>query len=323
VPRAGETIRSTTATQATGSTLAAFVALVVIGGGNAVAVRFSNVELPPFWGAAARFIAAAAIFWAILLIRRAALPRGRALLGSVLYGALGVGASYALLYWGLLEVQASVAIVILSLGPLLTMLFAVAHRLERFRWRGLAGALVALAGIAVGIGAEFGRSLPTASLIALVLGVVCISEAAVVYKLFPSAKPLPANVVAFTTGAVILVLVSLVAGESWFLPRDPATIAAFGYLVVFGSVALFYLYLVVLSRWTASATSYAFLLFPVSTIALAAMITDERVTWGFVMGSAVALLGVWVGAFAKAPDEAVVEQPATAESCDPPYPGCV
>ena len=35
-----------------GLTLIAFVAVVILGGSNAVAVRVSNFELPPFWGAA-------------------------------------------------------------------------------------------------------------------------------------------------------------------------------------------------------------------------------------------------------------------------------
>ena len=316
-------IQPTAAAYATSSTLIAVVAFVILGGGNAVAVRFSNLGLPPFWGAAARFLVAAVIFWTILLIRRAALPRGRSLVGSILYGALAVGAGYAFLYWGLLEVQASVAIVILSLGPLFTMLLAVAHRLEPFRWRGLIGALVAVAGIALGVGAEFGRALPAPSLAALVLGVVCMAEGSVVYKLYPSAKPLPANVVSVTTGAGVLLLVSLFAREPWSLPRNTSTIAAFSYLVVFGTVVLFYLYLFVLLRWTASATSYALLLLPVSTIAIAALVADERVTWGFVLGSVIALLGVWVGAFAGTPDEPGGDlAAATSERCDPPSPGC-
>jgi len=315
---------STQTTRASHSTLVAFVVLVIIGGGNPVAVQFSNGELPPFWGAAARFALAAAIFWVILLVRRVAVPKGRALVGAVLYGTLAVGASYALLYWGILKIPAGVFIVILSLGPLMTMLFAVAHRLEPFRWRGLAGALIALAGIALGVGAELGRSVPIPSLLAVVAGAACIAEGSVVYKLFPGTKPLPTNAVAFTTGAGILLVVSLIAGESWSLPTQPRTIAAFTYLVVVGSVLLFYLYLLVLSRWTATATSYSFLLFPIATIVIAALITKERVTPTFLVGASIALVGIWIGALGKPSKRPAVEDLSTAavERCDPPYPGC-
>jgi drug/metabolite transporter (DMT)-like permease len=133
-------------------TLIAFALFVLIGGGNGVAVRFSNVELPPFWGAALRLAAAALIFWVVLIVRREALPRGRALVGNLLYGFLGMGAFFALIYWGLMRVHASTASTLLALGPLLTMLFAAVHGLERFRWRGLVGGSLALAGIALGIG---------------------------------------------------------------------------------------------------------------------------------------------------------------------------
>lgn len=111
-------------------TLIAFVLLVLVGGSNAVAVRFSNLELPPFWGAAIRFAAAALIFWIIVLGRRIALPKGRALMGALLYGLLAIGASYALLYWGLVRVQAGLTMVVLALVPLMTVFFALAHGLE-------------------------------------------------------------------------------------------------------------------------------------------------------------------------------------------------
>ena len=307
------------------ATLTAFFALVVIGGGNAVAVRLSSLELPPFWGAAARSLGAAAIFWLILLISRARLPRERALIGAILYGALGIGVSYSLLYWGIQSMQASLFMVILSLGPLLTMFFAVAHGLEAFRWRGLAGALIALTGIAVGVGTEIGRSVPLVSLLAVVAGAACMAEASVVFKLLPGAKPLPANVVAFSVAACIQVVVAFVAGETWVTPTAPRTIAALAYLVVVGSVMLFYLYLFLLSRWTASATSYVFLLFPVATAPIAALVLGEHVTWQFVLGAAIALLGVWIGAIwnpAREPSS-MSARTATAGRCDPPNPGCV
>ena len=46
-------------------TFAAFVAVVVINGGVSVAVRFSYVELPTFWGATLRVGAATIILWVL------------------------------------------------------------------------------------------------------------------------------------------------------------------------------------------------------------------------------------------------------------------
>ena len=101
----------------------AFVLMVVLAGGNAVAVRFSNSELPPFWGAALRFAAAALIFWIMVAVRRIALPKGRALIGVLLYGLLAVGASYALLYWALIRATASLAGATLAFVPLMILFF--------------------------------------------------------------------------------------------------------------------------------------------------------------------------------------------------------
>lgn len=283
------------------SALFAFILLVTLGGSNAVAVRFSNLELPPFWGAAARFLLASLIFWGIVLIRRIQLPRGRGLWGMVLYGSLSVGASYAFLYWGLLEVQAGLAMVIAATVPLLTLFFARLHRIEPFRWRALAGAAVALAGIGLAVSDQLGSMIPVASFLALLAGSVCIAEATVIFKLFPRSHPMATNAVAVSTGAIMLGAVSLIAGEVWSSPLSPAAAPAYLYLVLVGTVGLFYLYLYVLNRWSASATSYSFLLFPVSTVALAAIVAGEQVTVRFVFGGALVMLGVWVGAFQSKP----------------------
>lgn len=59
--------------------LAAFGAFVLIGGFNFVAVRFSNRELAPMFGAGVRFTSAAVLLLAVLALRRLPMPRGRAL----------------------------------------------------------------------------------------------------------------------------------------------------------------------------------------------------------------------------------------------------
>jgi drug/metabolite transporter (DMT)-like permease len=281
--------------------LLAFVLLVLVGGTNAVAVRFSNLELPPFWGAGSRYAAAAFIFWAIVLARGIALPRGRALIGAMLYGLLGTGAGFAFLYWALLRVQSSLAIVVLALTPLITLFLAWAHGQEALSWRRLIGAMIAIGGIMLVVGRQLGTSVPVLSFLALLAGSVCVAEGTVVAKFFPRSHPVATNAVAFSAGTALLLGLSLVAGEAWILPATTTTWAVFIYLVFIGSVLLFYLYLYVLARWTASATSYAFLLFPVVTVPLAAMLAGEVITATFIIGGALGLFGVWLGGVSGAP----------------------
>jgi drug/metabolite transporter (DMT)-like permease len=281
------------------TTLIAFLFVVIIGGSNAVAVRFSNLELPPFWGAAVRFAGAALIFWVIVFVRRIEAPRGKSLVGAVIFGLLAVGFSYAFLYYGLLRVQAGLTMVVMAFTPLMTLFLAAAHGLEKFRWRGLAGALIALIGIVLGVTGSLSGEIPLLSLLAITAGALCLAEGNVVFKLIPKSHPVATNAVAVSTGAVFLTLLSLVVGEVWVLPEAGNALWAVLYLVIIGSGVLFYLYLFVLKRWTASATSYSFLLFPVSTIIIAALLAGEAVSLSFIIGGLMVMAGVWLGAFSK------------------------
>lgn len=276
-------------------TAIALVLMAIFAGGNTVAVRFSNSGLPPFWGAVLRFAAAGVVFWLIVAVRRIALPTGRALVGVLVFGLISNGLAYAFLYWGLLRAPASLAGAALALVPLLTLMFAWAHRVESFRWRGLIGALIATVGIFLGVIRGFGDALHIPSALALVLGAACIAEGTVVRKLFPRTDPVATNAIALTAGTPLLFLLSVVFGEAWILPRRTNTWVAFVYLVLIGSVVVFNLYLYVLERWTASATSYAFLLMPVATVILAALIAGETITVPFLIGGALVLVGVWIG----------------------------
>lgn len=278
-------------------TFIVFLAVVLIGGSNAVAVRFSNAGLPPFWGAALRFGAAALIFWAFVIVRGAALPKGPALKGALIYGTFTIGIFYALVYWGFVEIEASLGIVILTLSPLFTFLLAVAHRQESFRWQGLLGALIAFAGIVYGLGSDIGSSIPLIPFLSLVLASVVFSEGQVLYKQYPPSDPFVVNAIGLTISAVFLFLLSLVFAESQAFPTDSSTWLSLIYLILIGTSLLFYLYLYVLGRWTASATSYSFLLFPVSTVFLASWLLNEELSSRFIIGGILVLLGVWLGAF--------------------------
>lgn len=280
--------------------LASFVLMSVLAGGNAVAIRFSNRELDPLWGASVRFALAAALLLSAMAALRLAIPRGPALLGAVVYGALTFGAAFALAYYALVEIHAGFGQTLLALVPLATLLLAVAQRQERLSAAALGGALIALVGVAVMSQAPLRDSLPLLSLLAALGAALCFAEGAILVRWFPPVHPVTINAIGMATGAVLLAVGSVLIGETISLPERAETWAAIGYLVAVGSVVVFVLYVVVLRYWVASRAAYEFVLIPVVTLALSAWLDDEPVGLGLVLGGLLVLAGVYVGALRTA-----------------------
>lgn len=277
------------------TTLLAFVAFVVLTGGASVAIRFTLVEMPPFWSAAARFACTAVLVWILARVRRVALPRGRALVGALLYGMLSVGFFFSFVYWGLVKTPASLSQVLVALVPLLTLFLAALHGLEPFRLRGLAGALLTVVGIVIAVGGSHAAGVPIVRVLAIIAGAACLAEAGVVAKLFPRSHPIAMNAVSMPVGALILGLASWLSGEQPVVPTLAVTWLAFGYLVAI-TIVTFLLYVFVLNRWTATGTSYSLVLVPLVTIVLASWLAGEQITWEFLLGGTLVVLGVWIGA---------------------------
>ncbi len=281
--------------------LASFVVGSILAGGNAVGIRFSNRELAPLWGAGLRFSLAAALLVAVMAVLRLAFPRGRALAGAVVFGALNFGAAFALAYYALVRMHAGFGQILLALVPLATLLLAVVWRQERLRTGAVVGSLVALTGIALMSRAPLEQNVPPASLLAAIGSALCFAQAAVLVRKFPPVHPVTINALGMTTGGALLVLGAIVADEPITLPGRAATWAAIGYLVAVGSVIVFVLYLVVIRRWGASRAAYTFVVIPFVTIVLSGWLDDEPVGPGLLLGGLLVLSGVYVGALRASP----------------------
>ncbi len=272
--------------------------MVLLAGGNAVGIKVATDELDPLWSAAIRFGAAGLIFAALMVPLRVAIPSSGALIGSVLYGLLVFGAAFGLAFIAIPMTGAGAGQLLLGLVPLFTLVLAPIHGLERFRLRAVIGSLIALGGVAVLAADRISLDIPVQG-IALALGVsLLLAEAGIVIKLTPRADPVATNAVGMLTGAAMLLPISLLAGERWSLPTQQDTWVAMAYLVIAGSVVVFWLFIFVLRRWTASAVSFEFLLIPLATIPFSALLTGEVVTPIMLLGGAVILAGVYFGALA-------------------------
>ena len=276
--------------------VAIFVAIALIGGGNPVGVAIVVDELDPLWAAGVRFVAAGAIFTLGMVLFRIPVPHGRALAGSLLYGMLGFFAAFTCLFWGFQETPPGTGQIIIALVPLLTLGLAIAHGLERFSPRALIGALIALGGLAFLINDRIEADVPPLSLLAVVAGGVFLAESGVILKLTPRAHPVASNAVGMLAGSVGLLVLSAVVGDAWRAPTEPDTWAAMVFLVLGGSVAVFGLYAFLLGRWSASAVSYILLLQPLPTLVYSSLLRGEPLTLALIVGGAIMLLGVYIGA---------------------------
>ncbi len=292
--------------------LAAFAVSSVLAGGNAVGIRFSNRELDPLWGAAVRFALAAGVLLGVMAALRLELPRGRALVGAVLFGLLNFGGAFALAYYALVELHAGFGQIVLALVPLATLLLAVVWRQERLRGTAIAGVLLAVAGIGLMSRAPLREAVPFVSLLAALGSALLFAQAAVLVRRFPAIHPVTINAVGMASGAALLVAGAALVGESLAVPRSGETWLAIAYLVVVGSVVVFLLYVFVLRYWPASRATYTFVLIPFVTVLLSTWLDDEPLGAGLVLGGLLVVAGVYFGALRQAPGPTSASDSASA-----------
>ena len=296
------------------SILIPFSFFIVIVGGASIAIRVTYAELAPFWAATSRFALAALAFWALAFFQKLPVPKGRALLGASLFGALTVGLAFILIGWGLVATPASRYQVLMAMVPLLTLFLSSLHGLEAITRRGLFGSFLAVGGIAVTVGGASTSSISLPHMAAIVVGAVCIAEGGVLIKKFPPNPPVMTNAIAMTVGAMILGIASLVSGESWNIPTQTTTWLAFIYLLIFVTIVGFLLYMFVLGKWSASGTSYGFVMIPLVTIVAASALVGEEITSNFLIGAGLVQAGVIVGALLPSKTKPVVVEECKSRS---------
>lgn len=204
-------------------TLRALLVVVLLLGGNFIAVKFSNVELAPFWGASLRFAACTVILAIIMLWRRLKMPQGKVLHGALVYGIFSFGILYALLYWALLHVSSGLTSVLFATLPLATLMIASAVGLERLRPTNIFGALVAIVGVALIFSRQLNQDVSFWPIVAVLASVAMGALSTVVVKRLDRPNPVSLNAVGIGAGTIFLLISSLVAKEPIALPTLSST----------------------------------------------------------------------------------------------------
>ena len=272
----------------------------VVWGSTYLAIRYAVESLPALLTASTRFLLAAALLSAYLLLRRG--PRAfRATRRQCLTAA---GTGLLLLCGGnggvTLAEQADLPSGLAALLVAGVPVWVVVLRLltsDRPTAGTLLGVLLGLAGLAVLLlpGARPTGVSPGAVLLVIVSSMLWALGTWIGSRAELPGDPLLTTVLQMLGGAVGLALIGTARGEHLDLAAArPSSLVALGYLVVFGSIVAFTAYSWLLgSAPISTVATYAYVN-PVVAVLLGAAIAGEQVTATTLVGGAVTVLAVAV-----------------------------
>lgn len=271
----------------------ALFACYVVWGSTYLAIHIALESFPPFFQMGTRFLVAGALLMAWVVARGHALPSVTHWRNALVIGTLMLGGGMGLVATASLHLGSGLIATFIAVVPMMTcgwgLLFG--RRVTRAEFLGMA---LGLAGVVL--------LLQGASFSAAPVGVMCIVGATLAWSLgsvlSTERLPLADGPAGFASemlcGGAVLMLISLALGEQPAWPMTPVAVAAWLYLVVFGSLIAFSAYLYLLAHSSAAvATSYAFVN-PLIALFLGVFIGREVVTGHEWMASAVILAGVFL-----------------------------
>jgi drug/metabolite transporter (DMT)-like permease len=271
--------------------LACLAATWLVWGSTYLAIKFALVSLPPFFQMGTRFLVAGAVLMAWLRWRGGAWPEARQwrhalIVGSLMLGGGMGGTAYAEQTVASGLVVAFIAVIPLLIAALNLFWGIVPHRLE------MAGILVGLAGVLMLTqGAGFQAS--PVGLGAIALACVTWSLGSVLsQRRFPLAPGAAGFASEMLCGGLVLMGLSVLVGETPQWPPKPLAVAAWLYLVVFGSLLAFSAYMVLLARASAAVASSYSLVNPVIAMLLGVWLAGETITAPEWTAAGVVLVGV-------------------------------
>ena len=249
----------------------------VVWGSTYLAIKFGLESFPPFFQMGTRFLAAGALLLGWCALRGRPMPnavqwRNAALVGTLmLAGGMG-GTAYAEL-----TVASGLVVAFIAVTPAMIALANLPF--------GIRPAALEAVGIGVGLAGVLllvqgsGFSAAPAGLAAVMISTVSWSIGSVLsqHKL-PLAAGSPGFASEMICGGIVLMGLSQLTGETVQWPPQPLAVAAWAYLVTFGSLIAFSAYMVLLARASAAlATSYSFVN-PVIGMLLGIVFAGETVT---------------------------------------------
>ncbi|SEG76130.1 EamA domain-containing membrane protein RarD [Nonomuraea solani] len=274
----------------------ALAIVYVVWGSTYLGIKVAIETLPPLSQGAIRFVTAALLLAAFLVIRKGREPfrmSRRQFGGAALVGLLLLTGGNGMVAVAEQHISSGLAALLVAAVPLWLVVLRIAFR-DR-------PAMLTLAGVLVGFGGVAALSLNGGGGTADTTGIVVILLASLSWSIgsFLSGRiPMPSNVWAASTVEMLVGGAGLaVVGVSFGERLDLATVsgrswAALAYLILVGSLVGFTAYTWLLGNAPISLVSTYAYVNPVVAVLLGVLVVNEHVTVQMVLGGLVILVGV-------------------------------
>lgn len=278
---------------------AAFATVCFVWGTTYLAIRIAIETLPTFLFAGIRFTIAGLILMTVRLALGDRLPRLRAEWANLaLIGFLMIGIGNVAVVYAEHSVTSGFAALLVATAPFTMALMEsfrpTGDRLDR---RKLIGMVVGFVGVVVLVAPELTGSRFN---VGFLLGVLAIQAGTIAWNFGsmrskyhpPKTSTLMSAALQMVLGGAIVAIIGFALGEWDRFVFSRRSLAAFVYLVLFGSILAYGAYVYALSKLKTTTVSLYTYINPAIAVVLGWLILREPIGWNAIAGSAVIFAGM-------------------------------
>ncbi len=272
------------------------VLLAVMWASSVLIIKIAVAELPPLSLSAWRLVIAALVLFAVVRLRRLALPRAPRLWAwFLLLGTLGNGLPFALIAWGEIHIDSALAAILIAAMPLFALVlahfFTSDERLNALRAGGVALGFVGIL-VLVGPTALAGLGSDVLGQLAITLAAACYAVAGIVIKRVAAGPPAVMTACVLACAAAVFLPLSLLIDRPWELQISAGTLAATLALGVWSTALPLVIYFYLIANAGVTFAALSNYLIPVLAVFLGALLLDEMISLEALAALALILAGV-------------------------------
>lgn len=274
-----------------------YIALCVIWGTTWFFIKISLAGTPPFLGVGLRFLIAGLILWVVVFLKKDYPSLDKiSLRVYFFFGTFNLAISYAISYWATQFIYSNLSSIIWAGFPLIVSLMT--HFIlpeERLNRRKIISIILGMSGvilILVDSGSLGGENV-TLGIGAVAIAVIIAAGPSIYLKKHHhQIRTIPLNAFSQTSAGIVLLIISALTERGQSLATDWLNLFSLGYLIVFGSVAAWLIYVWLFSHISVTLISYIAFFPPVIATIIGWSVLGERLTPIMIIGAVMVLAGV-------------------------------